>query len=92
MGWVIGVMVEVEGEPAPLRHYFAVGEDERAKAEWIAVDHAIGLGVVASSPVGHLEPVEALKHLTPARMKALGLAPGQVRPLGSNLPRKWLSG
>ena len=85
-------MVEVVGEPAPLRHYFAVGEDERAKAEWTAVDHALGLGSVCASPVGHLEPVEALKHLTPARMKTLGLSIGQVRPLGSNLPRKWLSG
>lgn len=85
-------MIEVAGEPAPLRHYFAIGEEERAKAEWTAVDHALVVGAVCSSPVGHLEPVEALKHLTPARMKTLGLSAGQVRPLGSNLPRKWLSG
>jgi hypothetical protein len=92
MGWVVGVMVEVAGEPVPLRHYFAVGEDERSKAEWVAVDHALPLGAVCSSPVGHLEPVEALRHLPPVKMKKLGLGQGQVRALGSNLPRRWLSG
>ena len=32
-GWVIGVMVEIAGERAPVRHYFAVGKADRAQAE-----------------------------------------------------------
>jgi hypothetical protein len=89
-GWVIGVMVELKGEPAPVRCYFAVGFEDRAKAEWTAIDGAAGLGNVAYSPVGGLEPVQALAPLSPAKMKRLGLATGQVRPLGMVLPRKWL--
>ena len=38
-GWLIGVLVEVAGEPAPLRHYFAVGHEDQAKCEWTAVDY-----------------------------------------------------
>ena len=89
-GWLIGVMVEVAGEPSPVRFYFAVGFEDRAKAEWTAIDGAAGLGNVAYSPVNGLEPVQALSPLTPAKMKRLGLKPDEVRPLGRVLPRKWL--
>ncbi|HEY8617234.1 hypothetical protein [Phenylobacterium sp.] len=89
-GWVIGVMVEQGGQPAQ-RHYFAVGHDDRAKAEWTAVDWALREGQVASSPVGGQEPVEALRRLTPQRMISLGLKAGEVRPLGWRHPRRWLS-
>lgn len=37
-GWLIAVLVEIAGEPAPLRHYFAVGHEDQGKAEWTAVD------------------------------------------------------
>ena len=37
-GWLIGVMVERAGEPAPVRYFFAVGHEDRAKAEWTAID------------------------------------------------------
>ena len=43
-GWVISVMVEVPGERAPVRHYFAVGKADRAQAEWTAVDLAMNAG------------------------------------------------
>lgn len=36
-GWLIGVMVELRGESAPLRRLFAVGHGDQAKAEWRAV-------------------------------------------------------
>jgi hypothetical protein len=91
-GWLIGVLVELAGESAPLRHYFAVGHEDRAKSEWTAIDRAGLSGRIASSPTGGQEPVEAIRALTPARMKALGLAPGQVRELGWRHPRRWLSG
>jgi hypothetical protein len=50
----------------------------------------LGAGEVASSPVAGAEPVEALRPLTRARMGVLGLAPGEVRELGSRYPRRWL--
>jgi hypothetical protein len=91
-GWLIGVLVEIAGEPTPLRHYFAVGHEEQAKSEWTAVDRAGRTGRVASSPVGGQEPVQAIRALAPARMKVLGLAPGEVRELGWRHPRRWLTG
>ena len=91
-GWLIGVLVEVAGEAAPLLHYFAVGHADQGKCEWTAVDHAGRTGRVATSPVGGQEPVKAIRALPPARMKALGLAPGEVRELGWRHPRRWLSG
>ena len=89
-GWVIGVMVEVEGEPVALRHYYAVGHEDRAKAEWTALDAAQQLGGIATSPIKGMEPVAMLGELTPARMKRLGLLPREVRALGRKWPRRWL--
>ncbi|WP_333586417.1 hypothetical protein [Phenylobacterium sp.] len=90
-GWVVAVLVERPGQ-GPQRRYFAIGEAERARAEWTAVDMAIGLGeAVAASPVQGQEPVEALAGLPPARMTRLGLAPGARRDLGDLRPRRWLS-
>jgi hypothetical protein len=90
-GWVIGVMVAAGGEPMQ-RHYYAVGFEDRGKAEWTAVDHALRVGEVASSPVAGDEPVQAIRQLTLPKMRSLGLAPGQVRELGWRHPRRWLSG
>lgn len=89
-GWLIGVMVELSGEPAPVRHFFAVGHEDRAKAEWTAIDAASLIGGIASSPVKGVEPVQALAALTPARMKKKGLLPREVRALGRAWPRNWL--
>jgi len=91
-GWLIGVLVEVAGEPKPLLHYFAVGHADQAKSEWTAVDYAGRAGRVATSPVAGQEPVQAIRALTPAKMKTLGLAPGEVRELGWRHPRRWLTG
>ena len=91
-GWLIGVLLEIAGEPAPLRHYFAIGHEDQAKSEWTAVDYAGRAGRVASSPIGGQEPVEAIRALTPARMKTMGLAQGEVRELGWRHPRRWLMG
>lgn len=90
-GWVIGVMVEIQGERAPVRHYFAIGKADRAQAEWTAVDLALNAGPVASSPVHGNEPVEALREIVAYRMRELGLKPGEARALGSKSPRRWLS-
>lgn len=88
-GWLIGVMVELPEEPVPVRHYFAVGHDDRAAAEWRAVDSALKLGPVASSPVAGFEPVHALGELTAKTMHHQGLRPGEVRALGRKTPRLW---
>ena len=90
-GWLIGVMVELAGEPAALRHFFAVGFGDRAKAEWSAVDSALGIGGVAASPVGGLEPVHAVAALSARTVGMLGLKPKEVRSLGWRWPRKWIS-
>ncbi len=90
-GWLVGVMVTTAGERASLRHYYAVGHADRAKAEWTAVDHALRAGEVAPSPVAGQEPVEAMRALTLQRMSILGLKPGEVRELGWRHPRRWLA-
>jgi hypothetical protein len=89
-GWVIGVMVQTPGEPMQ-RCYYAVGQPDRSRAEWTAVDCAVSAGEVATSPVSGAEPVEALKALTRPRMAMLGLAHGEVRELGWRYPRRWLA-
>jgi len=90
-GWLIGVMVELAGEPVPLRHFFAVGHEDRAKAEWRAIDQALLIGKVATSPVGGLEPVHMVSELTPHTVGRLALKPGEVRALGWRWPRRWLT-
>jgi hypothetical protein len=90
-GWMIGVMVELAGEPVALRHFFAVGHEDRAKAEWRAIDQALLIGKVATSPVGGLEPVHMVSELTPHTVGRLALKPGEVRALGWRWPRRWLT-
>jgi hypothetical protein len=91
-GWMIGVMVEVAGEAKPLRHFFAVGHEDRAKAEWTAIDKALLIGRIAVSPVGGFEPVHAIGELSARTVKVFALKPGEVRPLGWKQPRRWTSG
>jgi len=88
---MIGVMVEVEGEPLALRHFFAVGHEDRAKAEWRAVDSALLIGRVATSPVKGLEPVHMVSELSAKTIGALALKPSEVRSLGWRWPRRWLT-
>ncbi len=90
-GWLIGVMVELEKEPVALRHYFAVGYEDRAKAEWKAIDQALLIGQVAVSPVAGLEPVHAIGKVSAKTIAVHALKSGEVRPLGRRLPRRWLS-
>jgi uncharacterized membrane protein len=89
-GWLIGVMVEVSGEAAPVRHFFAVGHDDRAKAEWTAIDRAQLIGQVATSPVGGLEPVHMIAEIAARTIRDLALRPGEVRFLGDKWPRRWV--
>jgi hypothetical protein len=90
-GWMIGVMVEVAGEPVALRHFFAVGYEDRARAEWKAVDQALLLGRVSASPVKGLEPVHAIAELSAKTVGALALKPAEVRSLGWKWPRRWIT-
>ena len=90
-GWLIGVMVELPGEPLALRHFFAVGHDDRAKAEWTAIDGALLIGPVSPSPVRGLEPVHVVSELSARTVGALALKPGEVRSLGWRWPRRWTS-
>ncbi|HEY3696592.1 hypothetical protein [Phenylobacterium sp.] len=90
-GWLIGVLVETPDEPLPLRRYYAVAKDDRAQAEWTAVDQAMKVGRVASSPVGGVEPVQAEGELPARLLAAQGVKPGAVRDLGFRTPRRWLS-
>ncbi len=89
-GWLIGVMVELAGEPLALRHFFAVGHEDRAKAEWRAIDRALLIGRVASSPVGNLEPVHAVSELSADAVNTLALKAGEVRLLERKWPRRWI--
>ena len=89
--WLIGVMVELVGEPVALRHFFAVGHEDQGKAEWRAIDNALLIGKVATSPVGGLEPVHAVSALSPKTIKMLGLKASEVRSLGWKWPRRWIT-
>jgi hypothetical protein len=91
MSWMVGVMIELADEPGPVRHFFAVGHEDRNRAEWAAVDEALTVGAVATSPIGGVEPVEAFAQLSPRVVKRMALAPGRVRPLGRLWPRRWLA-
>jgi len=88
---MIGVMVELAGEPAPLRHFFAVGHEDRNKAEWTAIDRAMLIGGVATSPFGGLEPVHVVSELSAQTVRSLALKAGEVRPLGWKWPRRWIT-
>lgn len=88
---MIGVVVDLPGEPAPLRHFFAVGHLERAKAEWSAIDQAMVIGPVATSPVAGLEPVHMVAELSPHTIRTQALKPGEVRPLGRKWPHTWIA-
>jgi hypothetical protein len=88
-GWLIGVMVELADEPVALRHFFAVGYEDRAKAEWSAIDSALRIGGVAASPVSGLEPVHVVSELSARTVGLLGLKPSEVRSLGWRWPRRW---
>jgi len=85
------VMVELAGEPAPLRHFFAVGHEDRNKAEWTAIDRAMLIGGVATSPFGGLEPVHVVSELSAQTVRSLALKAGEVRPLGWKWPRRWIT-
>jgi hypothetical protein len=89
-GWMIGVMLQLEDEPAPLLRYFAVGKPDQQRAEWAAVDAAVTLGSVATSPIRGQEPVKAIAPLSAMIARSNGLAPGQVRALGPRWPRRWI--
>lgn len=91
LGWLIGVMVEVKDQPAPVRHFFAVRRDDRAVAEWKSIDAASLIGPIAVSPVGGLEPVHLVCPLSLNSIRNLGLTEGEVRPLGVRWPRRWVT-
>lgn len=91
-GWMIGVLLEIEGERAPARHFYAVVQADPARAEWACVDLALRAGVVAASPSGGMEPVEAISPLSAATIRAMGLGEGEVRALGRRWPRRWIGG
>ncbi|HEX3699948.1 MAG TPA: hypothetical protein VHV27_04670 [Phenylobacterium sp.] len=91
MSWMVGVMLELPDEPGPVRHFYAVGHDDRSRAEWAAIDEALVVGAVATSPIGGIEPVEAFARLSPRTVRRMGLGEGRVRPLGRLWPRRWLA-
>jgi hypothetical protein len=90
-GWLIGVLVRLPGEAEPVRHFYAVALDDRARAEWAAADRAMLVGDIASSPWRGTEPVAALRQLGQHAFDWSGLKDGEVRPLGTKQPRRWLS-
>lgn len=90
-GWLIGVLVRAPGESEPQRQFYAVAIADRNRAEWAAADRAMLVGDIASSPWRGTEPVEAIKALTPHAFDWSGLKAGEVRPLGTKQPRRWLT-
>jgi hypothetical protein len=89
-GWIVGVLVTLEGETTAVLRHFAVGKPDQQRAEWAAIDRAVSLGPVATSPLRGEEPVRAISPVSAALGVTLGLAPGEVRDIGPRLPRKWL--
>lgn len=91
VGWLIGVLVRPPGEAEPLRQFFAIGIEDRARAEWAAADRAMLIGDIASSPWRGIEPVESMKRLGPHAFEWSGLKDGETRALGTKHPRRWLT-
>lgn len=91
VGWLIGVLVKLADQPMPVRHFWAVGVEDRAKAEWAAADRAMLMGNIASSPYRGTEPVETMTQLSRTSFSWSGLARGEVRALGVKWPRRWLT-
>ncbi len=89
-GWMIGVLVDVAGEAAPSRHFYAVAKPDQARAEWAAGDRASAAGAIAASPHGGMEPVEAVSPISETTIKAMGLPAGETRALGRKWPRRWI--
>ncbi len=93
-GWMIGVLVEPQeqrgGKAGPARLFFAVAQADRARAEWAAADRAMITGVIASSPFGGMEPVEAVAELSIHAIASLGLGQGQIKAFGDKWPRRLL--
>jgi hypothetical protein len=79
------------GEAAPVRQFYAVAHDDRARAEWAAADRAMLLGDIASSPFKGTEPVETMTQLARTTFDWSGLTKGEVRALGVKWPRRWLA-
>ena len=90
-GWLVGVLVREPGAAEPVRQFYAVALADRARAEWAAADRAILIGDIASSPWRGTEPVETIRALTPHAFDWSGLKDGEVRPLGTKQPRRWLA-
>jgi hypothetical protein len=91
VGWLIGVLVRLPDQAQPVRHFWAIGMADRARAEWAAADRAMLLGDIASSPYQGTEPVEAMAQLSRTSFSWSGLAEGEVRALGVKWPRRWLA-
>jgi len=91
VGWLIGVLVRLPGEAEPVRQFFAVALEDRARAEWAAADLAMLGGDIASSPWRGTEPVAAMKRLGPFAFEWSGLKDGETRALGTKNPRRWLA-
>ncbi|MHB8286895.1 MAG: hypothetical protein ACYDD1_19765 [Caulobacteraceae bacterium] len=89
-GWMIGVLVDVAGEGAPARYFFAIAKADQAQAEWAAVDRASGAGAIAAIPFRGMEPVEAIGAISAGTIKAMGLVAGETRALGRKWPRRWI--
>ena len=87
---MIAVLVELPGEAAPARCFYAVAKPDQGRAEWAAVDRATALGPVATSPVRGVEPVQAIAPLGADTVRQMGLASGQAKALVTRLPRRWL--
>ena len=91
-GWVIGVLIEQPKNDPPLRHFYAVAQPDRARAEWSAIDKALAAGSVAASPWNGQEPVEAIGPLSAKAVGDLGLTVGEIKALGVRWPRRWVGG
>ncbi len=89
-GWVVGVLIETAELPSPQRRFFIVAHADQGRAEWAAVDCAMLEGPVAASPSGGLEPVQAIRVVSAAGLKSIGLLSGGARALGPRLPRRWM--
>jgi len=89
-GWLVGVLIETAELPCPQRRFFIVAHSDQGRAEWAAIDCAMIDGPVASSPSGGLEPVEAIRTISAASLKSIGLSAGTARALGPRLSRRWM--
>ena len=80
-----------DGEPGPVRLFYAVHEGEEARACELARNEARGRYTILKEPVDGYEPVAVTMTLSPDALHAIVPSMGQVVMTGSMGPARFIA-